>query len=220
MRLHATALLAVTLSAASLFAADLDRYKDWDRSPQGYFLTTAESAQWSAIRTDAEAEKFVADFVAKRGGEKFTKEVALRAQNADKYLSIGKVKGSETLRGKVVILFGPPSGMQVNDRKGRDGYVSSPSSAAVSDLGTSASASSSGRGGGDSQTMNAAGTSGVAFKDFTFSFSAKAVPALGTDYDVTIEADAGSGKDRIRDKKKAAELDEKFEAVAKASIKQ
>jgi GWxTD domain-containing protein len=218
MRLHATALLAVTLSAASVFAADLDRYKDWERSPQGYFLTTAERAQWSAIRTDAEAEKFVADFVAKRGGEKFTKEVALRAQNADRYLSIGKVKGSETLRGKVVILFGPPSGMQVNERKGRGGYVSSPGNGVVTDLGTSSGAVTEGRG-GDSQTM-AAAKSGTTFKDFTFSFSAKAVPALGTDYDVTIEADAGSGKDRIRDKKKAAELDEKFEAVAKASIKQ
>jgi len=220
MRLHATAVLALTLSAASLFAADLGKYKDWDQSPQGYFMTAAERTQWSAVANEADAQKFVADFIAKRGGEKFTKEVALRAQNADKYLSIGKLKGSQTMRGKVVILFGPPAGMQVNDRKGRGGYVSSPSSAAVSDLGGSASASSGERGGGDSQTMGATSSSGAAFKDFTFSFSRASVPALGGDYSVTIEADAASGKDRIRDRKKAAELDEKFEAVAKASIKQ
>ncbi|HKR66755.1 MAG TPA: hypothetical protein VJZ00_23710 [Thermoanaerobaculia bacterium] len=217
MRLHATAVLALTLSAASLFAADLGKYKDWDKSPQALFMTQAERTEWSALATEADADKFVTDFVAKRGGAKFTKEVALRAANADKYLSLGKIKGSTTLRGKVVILFGAPTGMSVDERKGRASYVSAPSGAAVTDLGTSASASSGERGGGDSQTFGT-GKAGLNFKDFTFTFAGAAVPGLGKDYAVTIEVDTGSGKERVQDKKKAAELEEKFESVAAASI--
>jgi GWxTD domain-containing protein len=214
MRLHTTAVLAVALAAASAFAGGLEKFKEWDQSPQGYFMTSAERTQWKAVNTDADAEKFVAEFLAKRD-PKFATEVATRAQNADKYLSIGKTKGSQTLRGKIVILFGPPSAMNVESRAGRSNYVSPPSSAAVTDLGTGASASSAD---GDSQRMGE--KSGTGFKDYTFGFTAKNVPGLGSDYTVTIEADAATGRDRVRDKKKAAELEEKFESVAKASIKQ
>jgi len=40
---------------------------------------------------------------------------------ADKYFSVGKVKGSETLRGKVIILFGPPSAIDKSDARGSKG---------------------------------------------------------------------------------------------------
>ena len=106
MRPYAIALLAVAITAASAFASDLVKFKDWDESPQGYFMTSAEREQWKTVSTDAQAETFVAEFLAKRD-PKFAAEVATRAQNADKYLSIGKTKGSRTLRGKVVILHQP-----------------------------------------------------------------------------------------------------------------
>lgn len=209
----ATAVLAIALSAGVTHAAGLEKSKDWNESPQGYFMTKAEQAQWSAIRSDEEAEKFIADFLAKRDS-KFAAEVAKRAEMADKYLTIGKVKGSTTLRGKAVILFGAPAAMNVADRKGRGHYAPPPSSAAVTNLGVGASTRDSE---GDSQQLGS-GQAGRAFRDFTFTFSAKNVPALGSDYVVTIEADAATGKDRVNDKKKAQELEEKFEAVAAASV--
>jgi GWxTD domain-containing protein len=214
MRPYTMAVLALTLTAASAFGGGLEKYKDWDHSPQGYFMTGAERSEWKTIATDADAEKFVAGFLAKRD-PKFVEEVATRALNADKYLTIGKIKGSHTLRGKVVILFGPPAGMNVADRAGRSSYSNGPAAAAVTNLGTGPSAT-----GADGDTQTFGGQSGAAFKDFTFSFLSKNVPALGSDYSVTIEADVNSGKDRVRDRKKAAELEEKFEAVARASIRQ
>jgi len=215
MRPYTTALLALALTASSAFGGGLEKYKNWDQSPQGYFMTSAERSQWKTMATDADAEKFVAEFLAKRDA-KFVAEVATRALNADKYLTIGKTKGSQTLRGKVVILFGPPAGMEVADRAGRSHYSNGPAAAAVTNLGTGPSATTAD---GDTQTFGG-GKSGAAFKDFTFSFLSKSVPALGADYSVTIEAELSNGKDRVRDRKKAAELEEKFEAVARASILQ
>lgn len=215
MRPYTTALLALTLTTASAFGGGLEKYKAWDQSPQGYFMTSAERGEWKTIATDVDAETFVAEFLAKRDA-KFVDEVATRAMNADKYLTIGNTKGSRTLRGKVVILFGPPAGLSVADRAGRSSYSNGPAAAAVTNLGTGPSATTAD---GDTQTFGG-GKSGAAFKDFTFSFLGRNVPALGADYSVTIEADVSNGKDRVRDRKKAAELEEKFEAVARASVRQ
>jgi hypothetical protein len=43
-------LLSIALIAPA-FAANPD-FKDWEHSPQGYFMTKAEHQEWSAIRTD------------------------------------------------------------------------------------------------------------------------------------------------------------------------
>src|SRR6476646_1710625 len=102
-------LIAVVLFAAPLFAR-LTKYRGWDSLPEGYFMTRAERDQWSKIDTDADAGKFVADFRAKRP-DNFQKEVADRAANADKYLTVAKTPGSKSLRGKIVILLGPPTQM-------------------------------------------------------------------------------------------------------------
>jgi GWxTD domain-containing protein len=209
----AIAALTMILTAGIVHAADLKKYENWDQSPVGYFMTKAEQAQWNALRTDEEAETFVAGFLAKRDS-KFTAEVTKRAEMADKYLTIGKVKGSATLRGKAVILFGAPAAMSVEDRKARGHYAPPPSSSAVTNLGVGASTRDTE---GESTQMGS-GQAGRAFRDFTFTFSAKNVPALGSDYSVTIEADAATGKDRVTDKKKAQELEEKFEAVAAAFV--
>ena len=54
--LFALAGLAITVSAL----AELSKYKDWDRSPEAYFLTPAEQTEWKKVSTDEEAEKFIA----------------------------------------------------------------------------------------------------------------------------------------------------------------
>src|SRR5207244_2284997 len=73
-----------------------------------------EREQWSKLDNDAQAEKFIAEFHARRF-DNFRREIAERAKNADKYLSFGKSRGSKTLRGKIVILLGPPTSMDVAD---------------------------------------------------------------------------------------------------------
>src|SRR5436305_1983585 len=98
---------AITRCAAGSCAGVSRSYKDWPKTPIGYYMTNEEKKQWSAIQSDAEAEQFIKDFVAKRGGDTFTREVAQNAEKADKYLSIGKTPGSETARGKMMILLGP-----------------------------------------------------------------------------------------------------------------
>jgi hypothetical protein len=74
------AIAAVSLVVSAAYA-DLNKYTDWDQAPQGYFMTSAERAEWAEMRTDAEAERFVAVFLAKRDG-KFADEVEDRAAQA------------------------------------------------------------------------------------------------------------------------------------------
>lgn len=208
--------IALLLCAFSASAQTLSKYKGWDESPEGYFMTATERDQWRAIADDTAAETFVNEFRARRGGDAFVKEVKTRVDNADKYLSIGKVKGSTTLRGKAVILFGAPVNIAVNDRVVKGGYTPPASSAAVTSLGVGASTRD---GEGESQQVGT-GQPGRNFRDFTFTFSAKENPAFkGKDYVVVIEADTATGRDKAGKGIKQKDLDAMFEAAAEASIK-
>src|SRR5438552_2986974 len=111
------AVVVMTLCAVSTFAGVSRSYKDWPKTPIGYYMTNADKKQWASLQSDAEAEQFIKDFVAKRGGDAFTREVAQNAEKADKYLSIGKTPGSETVRGKMMILLGPTVATAVAKKK-------------------------------------------------------------------------------------------------------
>ena len=100
------------LAVALLFAATLGKYRDWAESPQGYFMTKAERAEWSQLTTEADAEQFVNNFVASRG-PRFADDVAAAAKEADDHLSVAGRKGSQTLRGKIVILLGRPASVTI-----------------------------------------------------------------------------------------------------------
>ena len=212
-----TALAAVLLlCAASASAASLGKYKGWESSPEGYFLTASERGEFLALADDAAAESFVNDFRAKRGGEAFVAEVKKRAEMADKYLTIGKVKGSSSLRGKLVILFGAPASISVNDRVAKKGYSSGLSGAGGAELGGGVATRDAE---GDAQQLTAA--AGQAVREFTFTFSPKDVPAFkGKEYTITVESDSATGKDKLPKSVKQADLDALFEAVARDSIKQ
>ena len=43
------------LAVALLFAANLGKYRAWAESPQGYFMTKGERAEWSKLTTEAGA---------------------------------------------------------------------------------------------------------------------------------------------------------------------
>jgi hypothetical protein len=102
----------VVLAIALLFAANLGKYKEWAESPQGYFMTKGERAEWSKLTTEADAARFVDRFLSSRG-PRFADEVAAAAKDADDHLTVAGKKGSQTLRGKIVILLGRPASLTI-----------------------------------------------------------------------------------------------------------
>jgi len=209
------AVLAVVV-AVPLFAGVSSKYKDWANSPQGYFMTKAERAQWSAISTDADAQAFVDKFVASRGGNTWTAEVAKRAEMADKYLTVGKTQGSKALRGKAVVLFGPPSSLNVTDASDLHATRDNPTMASAM---TGGGGDSGGRGGGasgagaSSESFGNELVTGHAVRNFDMTFAAVPGGAVA----VTFAADVQSGKDRVT--KGMKELDAAFDRAAETSIK-
>src|SRR5437868_15549526 len=56
--------LSIALAAfvfASVAMAQLSKYKDWAKSPEADFLTPSERGEFGALKTDEEAEKFIAN---------------------------------------------------------------------------------------------------------------------------------------------------------------
>lgn len=217
-------LLVVLAFAAPLFAR-LSKYRGWENSPEGYFMTKAERDQWSKIDSDADAEKFIADFHARRL-DNFEKEVADRAANADKYLTVGKTQGSKSLRGKVVIVLGPPTQMDYADRTLTTSKSDSGAMAgAMSNMnGTDSGGGAGGsRGGGGGSSVNSVGTtmstaSVVRVMHFTYQ-GAVAKTADRKQIDVNVEVDPNSGKDRISSRSEESDLNSIFELVAESWIK-
>src|ERR1041385_4434928 len=174
MRSTKLALLAL-LIPTFVFALS-PKYKQWAASPQAYFMTKAERTQWNSIVTDAEAEKFINDFVASRGAG-FADLVTDRATNADKYLTIGKKPASQTLRGKVIVLLGPPTSIKTEAKKGRVDRA-----APVGGYGGGSDASlGGGQGVSVGDMMQAAEQSGMSGKqgyvEYTFTYPGESLPA-------------------------------------------
>jgi len=208
-------LVFLALFALPLFAADLGKYKNWNESPAGYYMTKAEREQWSKLAGENEAARFVEEFLARRDPG-FSAEVTKRAEMADKYLALGKTPASKTLRGKIIVLFGPPSGVNVADRTDTDVKHDNP---AMTDA--LSNAGSSGGGKSDNST-NLGSTTGSSrtIRTYTLTFSGDLVTkTLGRkDVAFTVDADSVSGKDRIAGRSGAKEAEELFEKVAQASI--
>jgi GWxTD domain-containing protein len=196
--------------------AHLSKYKDWAKSPEGYFMTHAERDQWAKIDTDADAEKFVAEFLARRP-DNFQKEVAERAANADKYLTVAKVPGSKSLRGKVVILLGPPTAT--------DTSVTTRTSSSKRDNPVMASALSNFSAPGGAENMS----DGKVVQEMS---TQNAIRILHFNYqgdiakiadrksiDISVEIESATGKDRLASQSEAGDVDAIFEAVARSWIK-
>jgi GWxTD domain-containing protein len=106
--------LALLLAAAPSLAA-LDKYKDWDKSPESVYLATdAEKKEWKKIASDEDAEKFIALFWAKRDPDIKTPQNEFRerfdalVKKSDELFPLGRRRGALTERGKALILIGPP----------------------------------------------------------------------------------------------------------------
>jgi GWxTD domain-containing protein len=103
-------LMLAGLALAVSALAQLSKYKDWDHSPEAYFLTPAEREEWKKVTTDEQAEKFVALYYAKRGGEAFKTEISRRIAAADQQFKLARTKrGADSVRGRLFVVLGPPS---------------------------------------------------------------------------------------------------------------
>jgi GWxTD domain-containing protein len=102
------ALAGIVLAASAL--AEFTKYKDWDKSPEAYFLTPAERAEWKNVASDEDAEKFVLLYYARRGGEPFKQEISRRIAAADQQFKMQRYKrGADSVRGHLLVVFGTPS---------------------------------------------------------------------------------------------------------------
>lgn len=112
-------LLAALVASSRLSAADsgLVKYKEWAKSPEFVYLASDDERKaWKSVATDAEAEKLVALFWARRDPDPKTEVNELRqrfealVKLADEHFSIvaSKTRGSLTERGKLFVLVGPP----------------------------------------------------------------------------------------------------------------
>ena len=113
MRHRALFLSAFLLAAAS--AGDPRGYKNWDKSPEAYFLTREERKEWGRARTDEEASAFIERYWQRRDpspgtpANEFQKEVLRRIGAADEQFTMRNQKGAASMRGKLLIMLGPPS---------------------------------------------------------------------------------------------------------------
>jgi GWxTD domain-containing protein len=187
-------LLSIAIIAPA-FAASPD-VKDWEHSPQAYFMTKAEQREWTEIKTQEEAQRFIDQFLAKRSPG-FADAVSARAAKADKYFTVGKLPGSKTLRGKTVIVLGPPSTMDVSDIEGN---ILQHTSGVHHD---------------DYSRGERMGGAYYMLKGYHLVYTS----APGGPIDVTISSDSNTGKDEPRDRSDAKQLDAAFEAAAQASIR-
>ena len=109
MKKLASILAGLAISAGAL--AQLNQYKDWDKSPDAYLLTTAERTEWKSVTSDADAEKFVATYWARREGGPLNRlEVQRRIAAADQQFKMARYKrGADSVRGRLLVVLGPPS---------------------------------------------------------------------------------------------------------------
>lgn len=205
------AAVVMLLVAGSAFAGVSRSYKDWPKTPIGYYMTNEEKKQWSALQNDAEAEQFIKDYIARRGGDTFTREVAQNAEKADKYLTVGKTPGSETARGKMMILLGPTAPTAATKKKKAGEVHLAPGTSIGQNAGPTME---------DMQAAsNDPGNSTQFITEFTYTYPATALPAAyGKPLTVKFEVEPEKDRDRVVGIGAEKELDKVYEVVAQAKL--
>jgi GWxTD domain-containing protein len=107
-----TLIAAVLLAVAPQLFAATDIMK-WNKTPEAYYMTAQERAEWKNVSSPEQAQKFVDDYRRKRG-EQFLKDVRTRIDIADKQFKLDKTAGSLTQKGRVFMLLGPPNQARSN----------------------------------------------------------------------------------------------------------
>ena len=100
LRTLVIAAAGVVMLAASGFAQLSMDKADWARGPVQYLMTKDELAQWNAIKTDADADRFMALFWARRDPtpntpqNEFKQEFDARVGYADAHFGTARQRGS------------------------------------------------------------------------------------------------------------------------------
>ena len=117
MKIRASVIAALLMSAAAITSfAQLSMAKaDWARGPVQFLMTKEEQTAWNTVKSDAEADQFIALFWARRdptpatSQNEFRDEFDRRVGYADQNFGNGRQRGSLTDRGKILVIFGAPT---------------------------------------------------------------------------------------------------------------
>ncbi len=120
----AVSMVPISLLLAGLLAAGEGRtnasavYEDWASSPEAYFLTAEERAEWRKLDSRDSRHDFIERYWLKRdptpgtARNEFREMVLARIKTADAQFKIEKTPGSATARGLVFIVLGSPARVQ------------------------------------------------------------------------------------------------------------
>jgi GWxTD domain-containing protein len=100
------ALLMTAMALPSVAQLSMSK-ADWARGPVQFLMTRDEQAAWNQVKSDAEADQFIALFWAKRAPG-VHEEFDRRVQYADQQFTTPRQRGALSDRGKVLVLFGAP----------------------------------------------------------------------------------------------------------------
>ncbi|MGE5346235.1 MAG: GWxTD domain-containing protein [Acidithiobacillales bacterium] len=121
--IRAVAVVLIGAAAAAPSRAALEKYKDWDKGPEFlYFATDEERAAWKKASSDAEAERLVALFWARRDPDlktprnEFKDRLEALVKLADERFGLRGRRGALTERGRVLIVIGSPKQIVTRDR--------------------------------------------------------------------------------------------------------
>lgn len=196
--------LIVLLLCGSLFA---ENRKEWEASPEAYFMTSDERRVWERIDSDAEARHFIDAFRARRGAD-FSAEVQRRAALVDERLALGEVKASTTLRGRIAMLLGAPAELEVRGIP-------------TATRGNWTHAVATRKGGATSDRApqpNLIGN-GAGWVEYTFRYAPNPTLGIGPEgWSITTEANGASGKDRLKYRRHRQAMEDVLEAAAQRSI--
>ena len=109
-----SAAIVLFLSAAGVLS-DPPGFRNWDKSPESYFLTREERKEWSRVRTDDEGREFIERYWQRRDPtpgtslNEFRQAVLRRIGAADEQFTMRHQRGAASTRGKLLIMLGPPS---------------------------------------------------------------------------------------------------------------
>jgi GWxTD domain-containing protein len=113
---------ALSVCLAPFVEAQLsDTYVDWADGPEGFLLTKKEKKAWKKITTDAEAERFIELFWARRNPEPtspynaFRAEFEAKVRFADEHFGYTGRRGALSERGWVLMLMGKPHARDLRD---------------------------------------------------------------------------------------------------------
>ena len=119
MILRPASLALVLLLATGARGAGLERYKDWNKSPEfTYLAVDSEQKEWKKIASDEEAERFIQLFWAKRDpnlktpANEFKIGFDQRVKEADQLFALPRTRGTLTERGKLYVLVGAPKDLK------------------------------------------------------------------------------------------------------------